>query len=288
MSRSFVRAGVLLALPVCAALVAGGTVVALSVPNRMSPNRQVGAITNASVLVVPDRYCYNWDFLNNTGLDANGLSIRLAGVVTYSAVYTGAMNPFGAPDPASGYDAGARAYTLIFSNGTALAGTPVQLGLCTDQTVLALDPGGATPPFTWFVDGQPQAAKPPFAGLAWRWLYRTRLQVQLTNDPQVSMTLMTLNLLDGGDKLSLDDLNEQVAAGLPLVGVLAQDPLPLGLGGSTTVDVAFDASTLPEPNHPYVLQAVLADDEDPGHVIHLYSQSLSPLATMYLPVIRRN
>jgi hypothetical protein len=102
------------------------------------------------------------------------------------------------------------------------------------------------------------------------------------------MTLMALNVLDAGNQLGLDDLNGVVAAGLPMVSELAPDPLDLPPGAINTFDVFFAPAPTLEPNHPYVLEAVLAAEDDPGNTIHLYSQSLSPLATIFLPVALKN
>ncbi len=279
------------------------------------PARRPGALPGTAggpaASLQPNRYCYNWDFLNNTGQDVNDLHIRLAGIQNITDVYTGTLNVFGPPDNTSGYDPGTNVYALNFSGNTVNAGDLTHIGICTDQPVLALDPASATPPFTWTVDGNAVNVQPAFAGLTWSWADRTHLQVQLTNDPQLTMTLMSLNVLDAGNQFGLDDLNGDVAAGLPLVSVLAPDPLDLPPGAANTFDVFFapapadlapmpagltrrpskalvDTAPMLAPNHPYVLEAVLADDNDPGNTIHLYSQSLSPLAQVLLPIALRN
>ena len=81
-----------------AALIASGTAFALSRPDS-PPTRAL----SPGVILQPNRYCYNWDFLNNTGDDANGLRIRLAGIQTVTDIYTGTLNTFGEPDSGSGY-----------------------------------------------------------------------------------------------------------------------------------------------------------------------------------------
>jgi len=120
------------------------------------------------------------------------------------------------------------------------------------------------------------------------------------------MTLMSLNLLDAGAPLELDDLNAALASHLPMVSNLAPYPMLLPPNANSFFDVFFDVfvdpgnqailSNAPEPDHvalldpyhPYVLEVVLAADDDPGNVIHLYSQALSPPETVYLPIIRKN
>ena len=42
-----------------------------------------------------------------------------------------------------------------------------------------------------------------------------------------------------------------------------------------------------EPKHPYVVEAVFQDWNDPGNVWSLYSQGLSPLAEVFLPAVLR-
>jgi len=301
---SYARNLVTFGLPVAAALAISGSALALSRPEGLMQSSHLDRAALAAALQ-PNRYCYTWDFLNNTGQDVNELHIRLAGIQTIGAVYTGTLNAFGDPDGTSGYDSGAGIYQLNFISNTVEAGDLNQIGICADQPVLALDSNTGTPPFSWSVDGTPLAPAPGFAGLTWNWVGRNHLSVQLTNDPQVSMTLLALNVLDAGTPLSLDDLNGTVAADLPLVNELAPDPMDLAPGVSNTYDVFFasappgpflrsnsaaassDAAPLLEPNHPYVIEAVLASADDPTNLIHLYSQSLSPLATLYLPVLLR-
>jgi hypothetical protein len=302
----------LLGPPAAAVLIASGTTLVMAAPGRAQPDTRaqstVGRSTPARVtapqaIVDSPRYCYNWDFLNNTGQDANDLHIRLNGIQSISNVYTGVLNPFGAPDASSGYDAGAGVYKLNFSNGTVLNGDMAHIGLCTNQPVLMLPQGPGVPPFTWTLNGQTLSPDPLFAGLAWNWISRTHLRVQLSSDRHVSMTLMALNLLDAGNALELDDLNGNVVGQLQLVSNLAPDPVPLAPGTSSFFDVflvlshagpsqhvagvPMDSAALLEPNHPYVLEAVLEAEDDSGNTIHLYSQALSPLQAVYLPIARK-
>ncbi len=314
MSRSFVSASavaplcrsLLAALTAGAALVAGGTAFAVNGPaeggrysQQAGPPRTAGTIDSPADIAPPERYCYAWAFMNNTGQDANDLHVRLTGVLTVSSVYMGPENPFGAPDASSGYDAGTGTYSLNFGGATVADGDTAQIGLCTNQPLLALDQAGGTPPFSWTADGVPLATAPLFTGLRWRWLNRNQLEVQLTGDRQVSMTLLSLSLLDAGTKLGLDDLNEAVVSTLPMVGEFAPDPVPLNPGAASTVDVYFEppvvtgdplanTAALLEPNHPYVLEAVLSAQDDPGNTVRLYSQTLSPLAAVYVPIAFRN
>ncbi len=294
MSRFFIRVSALapryapLCVALSVALVAGGVAFALG-----GSGRAAGDIAPA------ERYCYSWDFTNNTGQDVNGLHVRLAGVQTVGSVYLGPENPFGAPDASSGYDAGTGAYTLIFGGAPVADGDTVQIGVCTSVPLLALGPSGKEPAFTWTADGVPLATRPLFAGLEWQWAGHNQLEVQVTGDAQVSTTLLSLNLLDAGTRLGLDDLNGPVVSGLPLVSQFVTDALPLDPGSAGDFGVSLSAPFIPggavistlarlEPSHPYVLEAVLAAQDDPGNSIHLYSQALSPWAAVYVPVAIRN
>jgi hypothetical protein len=55
-------------------------------------------------------------------------------------------------------------------------------------------------------------------------------------------------------------------------------------GGSSFLP---DHAPLLEPKHPYVVEAVFQDWNDPGNVWSLYSQGLSPLAEVFLPAVLR-
>lgn len=274
MSRSLFRFAVALAPPIFAVLIAAALASGTGL-SQVIPRSSLG--TAAS-------YCYAGDLTNNTGQDASSLRIRFKGIQSISQVYTGAANPFGSPDPASGYDPGTDVYTLVFSNGVAFDSNLVHIGLCTDQPMLQLAPQPAPPPISWAVGDQALQPAPLFAGTSWSWLNQTHAQLRLFNSQPVSMTLMELNLLDADTSLALDDLNGDVAGLLPLASVLVSDPETLAPGATRLFDVLFDAPTF---EHPYVLQAVLVAEDDPGNTFSLYSQTTSPPAVIYLPIIMR-
>ena len=304
MFRTLIRKAGALGLPVLAALTLTGAASARTSPlnNEVTRNTIIARSRPAAAVITPNRYCYNWDFVNNTGEDANDLHIQLKGVVTVTNLYTGPSNPFGAPDPSSGYNAQAGAYDLNFSNGLVGPGEIAHIGVCSDNPVLVLNDGSGAPPFRWTQDGRTLTPYPLFVGVSWDWLNRRQLHIQLTHDQNVTLTLLSLNLLDATDMLELDDLNESVATQLPLAGVLAEDPVQLAPGGSSFFDVFFGdlgdlagledprglaAAPLMEPNHPYVLEAVLEAEDDPGNVVRMYSQALAPLASVYVPITLR-
>lgn len=119
--------------------------------------------------------------------------------------------------------------------------------------------------------------------------------MRVVNEQPFTVTLSTLNLLDAGNMLSLDDLNGDVVGQLPMTLELLQTPLMLAPRADSFFDVFFtlggqamppNMAPLLEPNHPYVLEADIFGD-DQGNVAHLYTQALSPLIPRYLPIIRR-
>ncbi len=247
-------------------------------------------------LNLQNRYCYSWDFLNNTGYDATGLLIRLQGLRTIDEVYTGTLNPFGAPVPSSGYDAVSDAYTLVFSNGLVFNGDAARLGLCTDQPSLQLDPSTGVSPFAWMSGSQLLSPSPLFIGIDWDWLSRDHLQVHLVNSQNLTLTLFSLNLLSAGVPLPLDDLTVNPVELLPMATQWVTDVEVLTPQASSAFDVFFspalgnlqpEQALLQAPDYPYVLQATLATADDPGNLIHLYSQATSPPAQVYVPMVMR-
>ena len=82
-------------------------------------------------------HCYAWDVFNGTGLDADGLSVRLTGVQSVSTVYTGDANPLGEPRPVSGFDAPTGSYLLDLGDNavTVAPGDSTRVGLCSPNAV---------------------------------------------------------------------------------------------------------------------------------------------------------
>ncbi len=235
------------------------------------------AMPFVSAPLTTPRYCSTWAFQNNTGQDVNDLHVRLAGVKSVSAVYTGTLNPFGAPDNTSGYDSTANAYRLNFSGAMVYDSDRVQIGLCTDTPLLRLDASGQ-PPFVWTKDNTTVTPNPRFTGLEWIWIDRTHLRVRVVNEHPMTTTLFTLNLLDADNALMLDDLNADVSNQLPLVLELLTDPLTIPPRSDRFFDVFFDVggsvtppdhAPLLEPNHAYIIEALLADASDEANSAHL-------------------
>ena len=271
MSRSLIRFAVALAPPLLAILVAAAWTSGAGLPQT---------------ILRPDAassYCYTWDLANNTGQDASGLRLQLKGIQSISQVFTGTTNPFGAPDPTSGYDPGMDVYTLVFSDGVAFDSDRVHMGVCADKPILQLGQQSAA----WTLNGQILQPPPLFAGLSRDWPSSAHLRLRLFNSQATTVTLMELNVLDADTSLALDDLNADTAGALQLAPVEQppiSDPQTLPPGADSVFDVFFSAPTF---NHPYLIEVVLAAEDDPGNTFRLYSPVMSPPAMVFLPLVQR-
>lgn len=231
--------------------------------------------------------CYTWDFLNNTGLDATGLVIHLKGIPAITAVYTGVLNPFGAPDPSSsGYNSTTNVYSLIFNGGSVSDSGMAQIGICARQPALRLDT--AQPAFYWVVSGLPATPAPLFAGLDFNWINSNHLQVHLYNEQNTPLTAFSFSVFTPSSQLSLDDMNDGVTSTLPIANDQITDPLPLANGASKTFDIFFDQGNVQVAfGAPIVLEAVLSTQDDPGNLIHLFAQTAQPFSQVYLPLMKK-
>lgn len=203
--------------------------------------------------------CYAWSFINQTGLDADGLDLDLTGIATVTQVYTGAANPFGPPA-----DANAAGSVLTLSFGgeppttTVGPSDPVQMGVCAPGALQ-----GAT--FTWRSGGAD--VPPPLVAprLAWSWPASDTLHLQVTNGSAVSLTLVALDVLDPGADLSLDDLDAAIASVLPLVAQAITEPVDLLPGAGVSATVSLDAGADPPAlGKHYLVQGRWADINDPN------------------------
>jgi len=238
----------------------------------------------ALVSTVPS--CYTWDFLNNTGQDATGLVIHLKGITSLTDVYTGVLNPFGDPDPSSGYNPTTDVYSLVFSNGTVPDSGMAEIGICTSKASLRLDT--VQPAFYWVVSGAPATPDPLFAGLDFTWISADHLQVNLYNEQSTPLTAFSLSVLTPGDSLSLDDLNDSVTSTLQLASDQISDPLLLAGGASATFDIFFSQANVQVGyGAPVVLEAFLSTQDDTGNSIHLIAQTSQPFAQVLLPLIKK-
>jgi hypothetical protein len=231
--------------------------------------------------------CYTWDFLNRTGSDATGLVIHLKGIPSITDVYTGVLNPFGAPDASSGYNPATDVYTLSFSSGSVPDSGMAQIGICTNPPALRLDT--AQPAFYWVVSGTPQDPPPLFAGLDFNWIDPNHLQVHLYNEQNIPLSAFSFSVLTPMSQLSLDDLNDGVTSTLSMVSdQITSDPLQLAGGASTTFDIFFNQSNVRIPfGAPIVFEAVLSAQDDSDNLIHLFVQTSQPFSLVFLPRMTR-
>ena len=95
-----------------------------------SPPTAARSISGPTVIAPEDPNCFAWDFANYTGADVDGLTLRLQGNHSVSAVYTETLNPFFGLD--TGYEGGTDSYRLVFTDGLTYDSDLVHVGLCTD------------------------------------------------------------------------------------------------------------------------------------------------------------
>jgi hypothetical protein len=228
----------------------------------------------------PVEYCYTWNFGNNTGTDATGVSLRLAGLQAINQVYTGTLNPFGDLDPSSGYEPGTGTFRLNFDDGTAFDSDRVQLGLCANRSQLRLSHLASSA--AWLSGTTPLAPAPLFAGIEFDWQARDQVTVTIVNEQALTMTLETAVALQPEVLLPLDDLTPDVALQLPLVGELITEPLML-----PPLAVQSFAVPLAALNQPIVFEAHLSTEDDPSNSVHLLAQTTVPGWQVWLPIIMR-
>ena len=138
----------------------------------------------------PIEHCYAWDVFNDTGLDADGLSVRLTGVQSVSTVYTGDANPLGEPRPVSGYDAPTGSYLLdLGANAvTVMAGDSTRVGLCSPNTVTATT-------MQWLSGEDPLGDPLDPPSVTWQWISLSEVAVAVHNTAAAPLTLIDLRLL---------------------------------------------------------------------------------------------
>ncbi len=273
MSRSITLLVTSLLAALCLTLIFGAMAAAhapTSAPSIAAPQTLTAAAST----------CFSWDFLNNTGQDLDGVRIGLKSIPSITEVYTGTFNPFGAPS-SSGYDVVNDTYNLTFTNGSVSASDLVRLGVCADQAGLRL--GLPSPAFYWTLTGTHTSPDPLAAGLSLNWVDQTHAQIDLFNEQAITLTLWSLNVLDPDQKLALEDLSDDTALLLPLASEVVTYPVTLPPSASQ----AFTAAVL-LGNHPYVIEAVLSAEDDPGNLIHVLAQTASPPFNIYLPLTLKN
>lgn len=227
----------------------------------------------------PGEYCYSWDFNNSTGQDATGVQLRLSHIQTPTQVYTDTLNPFGDPDPSSGYDVGTDTYRFHFGNGLASDSDRVLLGLCTDRSQLRLDQAAGA---AWLSGTIALTPAPLFAGIEFNWQARDQVTVTIANEQDVTMTLEVATASQPEVELPLIDLIPDIAQQLPLVTELITEPVTLPPLASQAFAVQLSAL-----NQPIVFEVRLSREDDPGDVVHLLAQTMVPGWQVFLPIVLR-
>lgn len=283
MSRTFtllaVTALAAISLVLMLGLVATGGTAARAGASPPAANRSISGPPGRPAVITPeDPYCYAWDLSNTTGADVDGLTMRLQGNHTVSAVYTETLNPFF--EFSSGYEPGIDSYRLVFTDGLAYDSDLVHVGLCTDLSYARLST--APNALDWTQGISTVQPAPLAAGIELSWLSTDQLAVNLVNEQAVTVTLESFVLLDAEVALPLDDLIGDIAATLPLAGEAITEPIVLA--PNAAYSVTFDGLLR---GHGYVVDARLSAEDDPFTNVHVLAQTALPPYRTYLPVLSK-
>lgn len=234
---------------------------------------------SVSIAIAPeDPYCFAWDFSNYTGFDVDGLTLRLEGNHTVSAIYTETLNPFFGLD--TGYEGGTNSYRLVFTDGLAYDSDLVHVGLCTDLAYARLST--APNALLWTQAISTVQPAPLMAGVELSWLSAEQLAVNLINEQAITVTLESFVLLDAEVALPLDDLIGDIAATLPLAGEAITEPI--ALAPNAVYSMTFDGLLR---GHGYVVDARLSAEDDAFNSVRVLAQTGLPPHRVYLPIISK-
>ena len=234
-----------------------------------------GALADTAV-----EHCYAWDVFNGTGLDADGLSVRLTGVQSVSTVYTGDANPLGEPRPVSGYDAPNGSYLLdLGANAvTVAAGDSTRVGLCSPDSVTA-----ATMQWLSGADPLGDVLNPP--AVTWHWISLSEVEVSVRNTAAAPVTLLDLRLLSPETQPVADDLEGTEVDNLNTGGAALEGPVLLDANAVFTMRLPLAADG-PAPGDPVALSLEWAEGDDLAASSTAYVAAGVPDAIrLYLPVL---
>jgi hypothetical protein len=240
------------------------------------------AATGQIVAAAPMEQCYAWDVFNGTGLDADGLNVRLTGVQSVTSVYTGDANPLGAPRSGSGYDVASGSYLLdLGANAvTIAAGESVRVGLCSLNVVTSAR-------MQWLSGAGALGAAVQLPTVTWHWLSLGELQVQVQNKAAMAVTLLDLRLLSPETQPAVDDLESAGAANLDTAGAALEEPALLAPNEVLTLRLPLAAEG-PAPGAPIALAIEWAEGEDLATTATAYITADVPDAIRtFLPAISR-
>ncbi len=217
-------------------------------------------------------------FANYTGSDVDGLTLRLQGNHSLSAIYTDTLNPFFGLD--TGYEGGSDSYRLVFTDGLAYDSDRVHVGVCTDLAYVRLST--APNALDWTQGISTAQPAPLMAGVELTWLNADQLAVNLINEQAITVTLDNFVLLDAEVPLALIDLTGDIVASLPLAGEGITEPITLAPNAaySTTFTDLLRG-------HGYVIDAQLSAEDDAFNTVRVLAQTNLPPYRIYLPLIRR-
>ena len=241
---------------------------------------QAPAAPPAVTVGTPVEHCYAWDVFNGTGLDADGLSVRLTGVQSVSTVYTGDANPLGEPRPVSGFDAPTGSYLLDLGGNpvTVAPGDWTRVGLCSPNAVT-----GAT--MQWLSGANPvgDSMSPP--AVTWKWISLDEVEVAVHNTAATPVTLLTLRLLSPETQPTADVLAGTEVDNLNTGGAALEDPVLLAANAVLTVRLPLAADG-PAPGDPVALAVEWAEGDDLAASSTAYVTAGVPDAIRtYLPAI---
>ncbi len=243
-----------------------------------SPPAVPRSIDGPTAIVPEDPYCFAWDLSNYTGVDVDGLTLRLQGNHAVSAVYTDTLNPFFGLD--TGYEGGTDSYRLVFTDGLAYDSDLVHVGLCTDLPYARLS--AAPNALDWTQGISTVQPAPLIVGVELSWLSTDQLAVNLINEQTLTVTLDNFVLLDAEVALSLDDLIGDIAATLPLAGEGITEPITLAPNAAYSVTFTDLLR-----GHGYAIEAQLSAEDDAFNNVRVFAQTGLPPYRTYLPLIRR-
>jgi hypothetical protein len=240
------------------------------------------AATRLIAAAAPVEQCYAWDVFNGTGLDADGLNVRLTGVQSIASIYAGDANPLGAPRPGGRYDVASGSYLLDLGTNavTIAAGESVRVGLCSPNVL-------ASARMQWLSGAGALGTVMNLPIVTWRWLSLDVLQVQVQNTAATPMTLLDLRLLSPETHPAVDDLESAGAANLDTAGAGLEEPALLAPNAVLTLRLPLAAEG-PAPRAPIAFAVEWAEGDDLAATDTAYIVAGVPDAIRtFLPAISR-
>ena len=236
----------------------------------------------AAANVPEDPFCYSWTFRNYTADDANGLEaifVDPSDTSVASGIYTGTGHPFNTVVLTHTMTSSNTATTrLDYSDGVVAMADQARVGFCNQAA-------NSQPTFAWSNNDSVVQPAPRTLGVIWQWSKSGQFSVQLTNPQALTMSVTSLWLYEAESALTPEEMTLDATSGMQPVANLSDELLTLSPNLSQTLEVQFDSASgfAPQPNHPFILAATFAPEEDLSDESGLMLQAYSP-QTAYLPV----